>query len=164
MAKRYKIGVDETGKSRAFARKNEPTLAVHHDPNVARAHDALHGDNSIARKGAPKQFVPVSLHNGMTASQVKGAGIGGQGHATAVVSGGQKLDTSAAAAPLAHAYGGNPSLKVGNAAPIVPGQRSRRGEVEAMAPGAAHAKGAARNGNHCTDFGRAMIATALCTK
>jgi hypothetical protein len=77
------------------------------------------------RQGAPKRHAPVSIHNGMNAEQIKGAGIGGMGHAVATVDGGQKLVTSAAAAPLAHAYGGSPSQSAGKKVAAHPGTRSR---------------------------------------
>jgi hypothetical protein len=62
---RSKIGVGADGSHNAFAKAGEPTLAIHHDPNVARATDHLHGDKSIARNGAPKRMHPVSVHSGM---------------------------------------------------------------------------------------------------
>jgi len=64
---RLKVGVDHKGVNRAFTKPGEPAgLQVHHDANDARAHDALHGDTSIARAGAPKKLTPVSVHNGQT--------------------------------------------------------------------------------------------------
>jgi hypothetical protein len=120
---RNKIGVGADGLHNAFAKSGEPTLAVHHDPNEARKGD--HGvKGNIARDGAPKRMHPVSVHNGMTRQQSDAAGLGGMGHATAVIDGGQKLATDAPAAPLAHAYGGG-IPKVRNAAPVKPGMRSR---------------------------------------
>lgn len=74
--------------------------------------------------GRPKRSV-VQVHGAMTRQQSDAAGVGGMGHATAVVDGGVKLATSAPAAPLAHAYGGKPNLKVGKAAAPVVGHRSR---------------------------------------
>jgi hypothetical protein len=118
---RNKIGVSADGSHNAFAKRGEATLAVHHDPNEARKGD--HGvKGNIARDGKAKALHPVSVHNGMTRQQIDAAGIGGQGHATAVVSGGQKLATDAPA-PLAHAYGA--VLKDRPAAPIKPGMRNR---------------------------------------
>ena len=112
---RLKAGTGHDGKSRAFAKPGEKSLSVHHDPNEARAGDVGVKGN-IARDGAPKALHPVSVHNGMTQHQQGGAGIGGQGHATATIDGGQTVTSSAAAAPLQHAYGkGIP--KVRDAAP-----------------------------------------------
>jgi len=119
---RSKIGVGADGSHNAFAKPGEPALAVHHDPNEARKGD--HGvKGNIARDGAPKRMHPVSVHNGMTKQQSDAAGLGGMGHATAVIDGGQKLATSAPAAPLQHAYGA--VLKNRPCAPVKPGMRSR---------------------------------------
>jgi hypothetical protein len=84
-------------------------------------------DGSIARKGSvPKRSNDgVAIHPGMTSLQKGGAGAGGMGHGTAVISGGQTIASSAAAAPLAHAYSGAPDLKTGKAVPVSFGQRSR---------------------------------------
>jgi hypothetical protein len=98
-----------------------PTNARHHEHNNGQALD-------IARKGTvPKKSNDgqVPVHPGMTSLQKAGAGIGGMGHGTATVDGGQTIASSAAAAPLAHTYGGAPDLKTGKAVPPVPGQRSR---------------------------------------
>src|ERR1700687_4711914 len=73
---RIKSGNGLDGTSNAFAKPGEGVLIVHHDPNIARAQDRLHGDKSIARDGAPKRFHPVSVHNGMTAQQQKMTGMG----------------------------------------------------------------------------------------
>ena len=131
---RSKIGVGADGSHNAFARKGEPTLAVHHDPNIARQND--HGiAPKFMKPAAPKRMHPVSVHNGMTGNQRAGVGVGGMGHGTAVISGGEIIGTNAAAvppvpahragfnspavstAPITHAYGkGVP--KVRNAAPV----------------------------------------------
>jgi len=125
---RIKTGNGFDGSSNAFAKKGENTLSVHHSPMAARASDHLHGDTSIARNGKPKRLADVPVHNGMTRNQQAGVNLGGMGHGIGIVSGGQTLDGSAAAAPLAHAYGdGVP--KVRNAAPIKSGMRSRTGPV-----------------------------------
>lgn len=71
---RSTIGVGHDGKSNAFARPGEATLATHHEPNLARL-----GDNAgagLARAGAPKKLQPVSLHNGATEQQRKMTGMG----------------------------------------------------------------------------------------
>lgn len=121
---RLKFGNDADGKSRSFAKPGEASQAIHHDPNEARA-----GDVGISpgfmKAAAPKAMHPVSVHSGMTARQQAGAGIGGMGHSTAAVSdGGQTIATSAAAAPLAHAYGdGIPKSR--GASPISPGMVSK---------------------------------------
>ena len=68
------------------------------------------------RHGAPKRLYDATMaHGGMTDQQRAGAGLGGMGHAVAVVSGGQKIvasigavpnkDGSANLLPLPHAYG-----------------------------------------------------------
>jgi len=86
-------------------------------------------DRNIARKGSvPKHSNdgPVPHAFGMTSLQKGAAGLGGMGHATATVSdGGEAVAASAAAAPLAHAYGGAPNLKNGKAVAPTPGMRSR---------------------------------------
>ena len=147
MSKRITSGVGHDGKSNAFARKGEPTLAVHHDPNVARQDD--HGvKGNLPRHGAPKRMHPVSVHNGMQDRQIAGVNLGGLGHGTAVVSGGQVIATSAASVPpvpahrrghnspaasavstpITHAYGkGIP--KVRNAAPVGPNMKRQTGNV-----------------------------------
>lgn len=129
---RYTIGVGHDGKSRAFAQPGERTLAIHHAPGEARQHDkpdatahALgHRGHPTAtvvagktirdpraldiqpRAGAPKAMHPVAPHVSTTPRQLAAAGKGGLGHATAAVTdGGQTIATSAAAAPLRHAYG-----------------------------------------------------------
>ena len=147
---RNKIGVGADGSHNAFARKGEPTLAIHHTKRSGTWMARRTGTRRLTghpagavvngrtvrragavdiqpRQGAPKRMHPVSIHNGMTRQQIDAAGIGGQGHATAVVDGGEKLPTSKAAAPLAHAYGGG-IPKVRPAAQVVaahPGTRSR---------------------------------------
>jgi hypothetical protein len=78
-----------------------------------------------ARDGAPKRVTPIEHAFGMTRQQTDAAGIGGMGHATATIDGGQTIVDSAAASPLAHAYSGRPDLKTGNTVDAVPGQRSR---------------------------------------
>jgi hypothetical protein len=83
------------------------------------------------RHGTPKFRYDSTLpHGGMTNSQRAGMGQGGMGHATAVVDGGQTIVSSAAAAPLAHAYGkgiedGLPHPKLRGPVPTAPGMRSR---------------------------------------
>lgn len=147
MSKRITSGVGHDGKSNAFARKGEPTLAVHHDPNIARQDD--HGvKGNLARDGAPKRMHPVSVHNGMTVNQQAGVNLGGMRHGTAVISGGAVIGTSAAAVPpvpahrsgfnspeasqsaktITHAYGkGIP--KVRNAAPVAWNNKNISGPI-----------------------------------
>lgn len=96
---------------------------VHHVADRTHEFEEQRGAN-IARSGGRPKVSVVQVHGGMTKSQSDAAGIGGMGHATAVVSGGQKLTTDAGAAPLAHAYGGQ-IPKTRTAAPIKPGMRSR---------------------------------------
>jgi len=123
---RIKTGTDHSGVSNAFARGNEKRLSVHHAPQEARG-----GDVGITPPGmkpaAPKKLHPVSLHNSATPHQIAGVDAGGQGHAVAVVDGGVKLTSSAAAAPMANAYGG--VLKVSEAASVKPGMRRQQGAV-----------------------------------
>ena len=125
---RLKTGVGHDGRSRAFARKGEATLATHHDPQAARA-----GDKGIApafmKPAASKALHPVALHNSATPRQISGAGKGGMGHA--VNSGGEVIGTSAAAVP--HAYGtGIPKRR--EAAQPVWSQRSRTNEGDKVSP------------------------------
>jgi hypothetical protein len=99
--------------------------------NPQNARHLEHNDGqgrNIARKGgAPKRTNdgPVPHHPGMTSLQKNSAGFGGMGHATATISGGEAIAASAAAAPLAHSYGGAPDLKTGKRVEPVPGHRSR---------------------------------------
>jgi hypothetical protein len=100
-------------------------------------------DRCIARKGSvPKKSNDgVAAHPGMTSLQKAGAGIGGMGHPVAGigVGGGEAIATSAAASPLAHAYGGFPNNKAGKTVAPVPGQRSRTNEgVESHADKCQH--------------------------
>lgn len=83
------------------------------------------------RHGTPKFRYDSTLpHGGMTNSQRAGMGQGGMGHAPAVVDGGQTIVSSAAAAPLQHAYGVGadgvvPHPKLRGPVPTKPGMRSR---------------------------------------
>jgi len=95
-----------------------------------------------ARDGAPKSVKPIEHAFGMTRQQTDAAGIGGMGHATATIDGG-----NAPAAPLADAYCGKPDMKTGKAVDAVPGQRSQTNQgVETYADKHRH--------------GRDMLATA----
>lgn len=107
------------------------------DSNPAPALSQSHGFNAdkpyrgsapnVARDGGRgKDVYPIKVHGGMTDRQVAGAAVGGMGHATATVDGGQTITTSAAAAPLAHAYG-SMLPKVRDAAPVMPGMRPQHG-------------------------------------
>jgi hypothetical protein len=124
---RNKTGVAHDGTHNAFGWKGEATLAIHHDPGLARR-----GDVGIAPPGmkpaVPKRLHPVSLHNSATPHQIAGVDAGGQSHAVAVVDGGVKLTSSAAAAPMANAYGGM-IPKVRDAAPPKPGMRRQQGAI-----------------------------------
>jgi len=76
---RLKSGKAHDGTDNAFARGKEASLAVHHDPNEARAAD--HGvKGNIARDGALKRLHPVSLHNSATKRQQS---MNAMGHANA---------------------------------------------------------------------------------
>ena len=108
---RNTIGVGLNGKHNAFARKGEPALAVHHDPNEARKGD--HGvKGNIARDGAPKRMHPVSIHNGMTERQ---QALAGMQHANAVA------PDANPASPLTK----EPGRKTFTSVQAAPGQRSR---------------------------------------
>jgi hypothetical protein len=100
-----------------------PPLSQSHGFNADKPY---RGDTpNIARDaGRGKDVHAILPHGSSTARQIAGAGKGGMGHATAVVDGGQTITTSAAAAPLAHAYGGQvPKLR--GPAPIKSGMRDR---------------------------------------
>jgi hypothetical protein len=104
-----------------MARIQNPQNARHLEHNDGQ-------DRNIARKGSvPKKSNDgVALHPSATRMQKDAAGLGGMGHGTATIDGGQTIATSAAASPLAHAYSTRPDLKTGTpAAPPVPGQKSR---------------------------------------
>jgi hypothetical protein len=184
---RYTAGVGRDGKSNAFARKGERTLAVHHDPNNARQHDKPGGPAHLLghrghplgtvvngktvrapgaldiqpRVGKPKAMHPVAPHSGMHPRAIAGAGIGGQGHATATIDdGGQTVVSSAAAAPLAHAYGGGIPKAAFAPVQAVPGHRRRA--TDALAGGGVgenHARGKA----HDAALGAAILASAIKT-
>jgi hypothetical protein len=80
-----------------------------------------------ARVGAPKVGHQNVIHPGMTRQQIDGAlafGGSGRSHAAATVDGGVTVTSSAAAAPLDHAYGGDASPKHGKLAPIHPAMRT----------------------------------------
>jgi hypothetical protein len=115
---------------------------VHHVADRTHEFEAHKGGN-IARAGGKPKVSVVQVHGGMTKQQSDAAGRGGQGHATAVVDGGQKLATDAPAAPLEHAYGN--VLKTRPAAQVVPGMRSRTSQ-------------------HDPAIGAAILASAVCNK
>jgi hypothetical protein len=115
---------------------------VHHVADRTHEFEAHKGGN-IARAGGKPKVSVVQVHGGMTKQQSDAAGLGGMGHATAVVDGGQKLATDAPAAPLAHAYGN--VLKTRPAAQVVPGMRSRTSQ-------------------HDPAIGAAILASAVCNK
>jgi hypothetical protein len=135
---------------------------VHHVSDRTHEFEAHKGGNIARAGGKPKRSV-VQVNGAMTRQQSDAAGIGGMGHATAVVDGGQKLATDAPAAPLQHAYGN--VLKTRPAAQVVPGMRSRHGEI---GPGQvidgknpAHERAMVRNGNHDPALGAAILAEAM---
>jgi hypothetical protein len=88
-------------------------------------HATGHAGKTIARDGAPKKVTPVMHHPAMTRQQTDVAGLGGLGHPTATIDGGQTVATSAAASPLAHAYGGTLKPHIGQPVAQVPGQKSQ---------------------------------------
>jgi hypothetical protein len=126
---RLKTGTGADGASNAFARRNEPTLSKHHASHGNGDHVTGHAvPGNVARDGAPKAVHDVPVHNAMKRQQIDTAGVGGMGHPTSVIDGGQSVSASSAAAPLAHAYGGGiPKAHVDRASPIKPGMRSRIG-------------------------------------
>ena len=126
-----------------FTKPGERGLTTAHDPSVARSHDKPgapaheryghrgHPTAEVAngqtirsggavdiqpRQGRAKESLPVPYHVSTTERQIAGSGRGGMGHPAAVIDGGQ-VTTAAAAAPLAHAYGG-PLPKKFPAAPV----------------------------------------------
>jgi hypothetical protein len=109
--KRITSGTDHSGKSNAFAKPGEATLAVHHDPNEARKGDVGVKGN-IARDGAPKRMHPVSVHNGMTERQ---QALKGMQHANAVA------PDANPASPLSK----EPGRKTFAPVAVSPGMRSR---------------------------------------
>lgn len=112
--------------------------AIEHEKHKARI---LQRKGLEPRVGSrPKNEHETPIHGGMTDQQRAGAGLGGQGHAVAVVSGGQKIASSIGAVPtkdgsvnlqpLPHAYGkgiedGLPHPKLRGPVPTYPGMRSR---------------------------------------
>ena len=126
-----------------FAKAPELGLTTAHDPSIARSFDkpgapahAVHGHRGHPtadvvngktvrapgaldiqpRQGRAKESLPVPYHANVTPRQIDAAGKGGMAHPAAVIDGGQ-VTTAAAAAPLAHAYGG-PLPKKFPAAPV----------------------------------------------
>ena len=84
-------------------------------PNIAR-------DTKVG-----KRVTQVPHAFGTTPLQRSGAGVGGLSHPTATIDGGQTIASSAAAAPLQHAYGTAGDLKTGTpAAPPSPGMKSQQ--------------------------------------
>jgi hypothetical protein len=135
---RNKIGVSAAGSHNAFARKGEPALAVHHDPNEARKGD--HGvKGNVARDGAPKRMHPVSIHNGMTERQ---QALAGMQHANAVA------PDANPASPLSKEPQGK--AFIGKSVPVVPGMRSRTN--------------AAHSGTDLETLGKCILAEAVCNK
>jgi hypothetical protein len=124
---RNKTGTGADGTSNAFARGDEPTLGVHHFSHGMGQHVEGHAEpGNLARHGKAKAVHGVPIHNAMKGQQIDTAGVGGMGHPTSIIDGGQSVSSSAAAAPLAHAYGGGVP-KIRGAAPVKPGMRSRIG-------------------------------------
>jgi hypothetical protein len=130
------IGPSHTGgpKDGFFTKPGERGLTTHHDSRAARQYDApgepahekhghrghpvgdvvngkiVHAPGALdiqPRAGKPKELPPVPYHVSTTARQIAAAGRGGMGHpGAAVTDGGQTITTSAAAAPMLDAYGG----------------------------------------------------------
>jgi hypothetical protein len=189
---KHRSSVGHDGRSRAFARPGEPSLAVHHDPNIARrgdkadatAHAMGHrghptggvvGGQTVRNPGAldiqpragkPKAMHPVSLHNSATPRQIAAAGVGGMGHPGAVVDGGQ-VTTSSAAAPMADHYGGA-LPKSRPAVGVAFGMRDRKDDAPHGGSPFKDAAGrkAHAEGRHAESaaIGRQVLAEALRTK
>jgi hypothetical protein len=123
---RNKIGVAHDGSHNGIARNGEAKLSVHHSSQDARLDDVGIAPHFM-KPAAKKQLPDTPVHAGMHERQVAGAGVGGVGHATAILDGGQVVGTSAAAQPLAHAYGS--VLKVRGPAAISPGMKNRCGPI-----------------------------------
>lgn len=142
-------GVGYDGRSKNVGPGN-PTLLVHHDPNVPRASDGVaeRASGNIARAGKAKAFHPVSVHVGMTERQTDMLGMG---HAL-----GSAPDASAAN-PLAPEPLGKHIAPV----PVSPGMRSRTMDtLHSGAPGENHAR---NKGAHLVDpaIGAAIIREGL---
>jgi hypothetical protein len=108
---RNTIGVGLDGKHNAFAKSGEPTLAIHHDPNIARAHDVGIAPRFM-KPAAKKVMHPVSIHRGMTERQ---QALKGMQHANATA------PDANPASPLTK----EPGRKTFAPVQAVPGQRSR---------------------------------------
>jgi hypothetical protein len=134
--KRNSTGIGHDGRSNAFSKRGEATLAVHHDPNEARKGD--HGvKGNIARDGAPKRMHPVSVHNGMTERQ---QALAGMQHANAV-------------APDA-----NP------ASPLTKEPQGKNLKPVAVTPGMRNRTNAAHSGMDLDTLGKCILAEAVCNK
>jgi len=173
--KRNTTGIGRDGRSNAFAKPGEPTLATHHtndrsmDKPGEPAHALGHRGHPIGgvvggktvrapgaldiqpRQGAPKAHHATPYHVSTNARQIAADGRGGMGHPTAVVDGGQAT-TSAAAAPMAHAYGGQLPKDHGPA-PVAWTMKSER--TYARIGGGTHTV------SHLPELGRAMLDEAL---
>ena len=149
-ADKHRSSVGHDGRSKAFAKPGEPTLLIHHDPNVARTADNMRDvtKSNLARDGAPKRLHPVAYHSGNTRQQIDMAGVGGMGHAT-------KAPDASAANPLAPTVPG----KTFAPAQPVPGQRSRivNDKLGGSMPGENHARAATRGGNLDLALGKAVL-------
>lgn len=130
-----------------MSKKNTSTIGPGHDgapkpgfysdaPGPTNHHPGL-SDKSVDLKPhhlgvAPKikrAFTEATPHHGAnTSRQIAGANAGGMGHGVTLIDGGQVIGTSAAAAPLADAYGGQVP-KVRAAAPVSPGMKRQQGNV-----------------------------------
>jgi hypothetical protein len=151
---RNTIGVGLDGKHNAFARKSEPALTVHHDPNEARKGD--HGvKGNIARDGAPKRMHPVSVHNAMSKVTKDGSVALGGDHASAIdsLTGGVVVPGAAKSAP----GWGNGDVRSGNPMARPPASKNLK-PVQAT-PGMR-----SRTSKHDPLIGAAILASALCNK
>jgi hypothetical protein len=134
---RLKTGVGEDGRSRAFAKPGEKTLAVHHSPqeDEGREHRTGRPANELGsrghavgvvrdgksiypkpmvdiqpRYGAPKMHHPASIHNGMTRTQIASAGgeFAVPGLSHPSSTGGAALASGGGAVPVDPQYGSIP--------------------------------------------------------
>ena len=71
---RRTTGIGADGRSRAFAKGNEPTLGEHHVSHGLGQHATGHvKPGNVALDGAPKAVFSVPVHNSASPSQIAGS-------------------------------------------------------------------------------------------
>jgi hypothetical protein len=111
-------------------------------------------------RGTPKAHADVHYANHVTPRQMDAAGMGGMGHSTdKILSGGQVLETSAAAAPMAHAYSGQLPKGHDRPVPIAYGHRDRANDHHATGKQSFSAKSMTPEERHA--LGRAILDNAV---